>query len=1119
MDAIEEHARDVFFAALGVEPDQWPGFLDRSCGDDTSLRERVARLLDVHRALGDIHGRPTDGPDTTGDSLPATAEGSHADEGPNATIGPYELLERIGEGGMGEVWLAEQAEPMRRTVALKVIKVGMDTRQVVARFEAERQALALMDHPNIAQVFDGGTTENGRPYFVMELVKGTPIIRYCDAHRLTVRERLELFLPVCRAIQHAHQKGIIHRDIKPSNVLVAPCDGRPVPTIIDFGVAKAIGQRLTERTLYTGFGAVVGTLEYMSPEQAELNNQDIDTRSDIYSLGVLLYELLTSTTPLSHERVTRAAFTEMLRAIREEEPPRPSTRLSESKDALAAIAARRHTEPARLPKLVHGELDWIVMKALEKDRTRRYETASSLARDVESYLHDEPVQACRPSAGYRAKKFLRRNKGPVGAVAVVLLALVGAIEGYYSLRASGLVEKLATANTQDVPAIIGQLSGYRRWANPHLKALVQSTDDTCREKLHASLALLPVDASQLPFLEKRFLIASPAEFPVIQDALKPHRSRLVPKLWSVLDSAEPGQISLLPAASALANYDATSPRWESVSEKVAQALVSANQVSLGPWLDALRRVRGELNTPLAAIFRDKDKNRPEAERMLAGNILADYANDDPNLIADLLMDANARAYAAFFPIAQSLESKTLPLFRAEIDKRATLGDNGRDAEVVKDQLAERQARAAIALLRMGRAAEIMPLLRHSTDPRLRSFLVNWLSPLGADPRVIAAELQRLPATAKPTPTQGQQFMDAVLFHPEVSERRALILALGTYGTELLSPGEREPLVSRLLDQYQTDPDAGIHGAAEWTLRQWNRGDDLAKADEQLGELKDRGHRRWYVNGQGQAFAIIEGPVEFLMGSPPGEPDREGPIEDRHRRNIPRRFAIAAKEVTVDQFQRFLRENPGYSFDSNLSRKYNPDPGGPRGAVSWYMAVHYCNWLSRKEGLGQEELCYLPKDEKDYEHGVTIPGDVLERRGYRLPTEAEWEYACRAGALTSRYYGDSPGLLGRYARHAANSQDHAWTCGGLLPNDLGLFDSLGNVFEWCQDQAYYYRPGGNGTIIDNGYISSDININNNLLLRGGAFAFPPASVRSADRYWNLPTYRGNNSGFRPTRTYH
>jgi serine/threonine protein kinase len=297
-------------------------------------------------------------------------------------IGPYKLLQVIGEGGMGTVFMAEQTRPVRRMVALKVIKPGMDSRQVLARFEAERQALALMDHPNIARVLDAGTTGSGRPYFVMELVKGKPIATYCDEKRLGVRERLELFADMCRAVQHAHQKGIIHRDLKPSNVLVAPYDGRPVVKVIDFGVAKATGQRLTDKTMFTAFGALVGTLEYMSPEQAEVNNQDIDTRSDIYSLGVLLYELLTGSTPLTRQRLVGAALLELLRVVREEEPPRPSTRLSESKDLLPSISAQRQTEPAKLTKLVRGDLDWIVMKALEKDRNRRYETAAGLAMDV-----------------------------------------------------------------------------------------------------------------------------------------------------------------------------------------------------------------------------------------------------------------------------------------------------------------------------------------------------------------------------------------------------------------------------------------------------------------------------------------------------------------------------------------------------------------------------------------------------------------------------------------------------------------------------------------------------------------------------------------------------------------
>jgi WD40 repeat protein/tRNA A-37 threonylcarbamoyl transferase component Bud32 len=347
-------------------------------------------------------------------------------------------LQQIGEGGMGVVFMAEQEQPIRRRVALKIIKPGMDSAQVIARFEVERQALALMDHQSIARVLDAGTTDSGRPYFVMELVHGVPITQYCDANKLSLRQRLELFVPVCQAIQHAHQKGIIHRDIKQSNIMVTLHDGQPVPKVIDFGVAKATEQRLTERTLFTQYGTIVGTLEYMAPEQAEMSGLGVDTRGDIYSLGVLLYELLTGTTPLERSRLREAAYDEMLRLIREEEPPRPSQRISTSGDRLATISAERNTEPAELSRLVCGELDWIIMCCLEKDRTRRYETANGLARDIQHYLADEPVEACPPSTGYKLRKFARKHKAGLATAAgfAVLLVLGTAVSTWQAVRAT-----------------------------------------------------------------------------------------------------------------------------------------------------------------------------------------------------------------------------------------------------------------------------------------------------------------------------------------------------------------------------------------------------------------------------------------------------------------------------------------------------------------------------------------------------------------------------------------------------------------------------------------------------------------------------------------------------------
>ena len=377
--------------------------------DEPGTAREFESLLSAYDQAGDFLEVPPFG-SGVGFDIP------HVAEGPGTVIGRYKLLEKIGEGGMAVVYMAEQQEPIRRKVALKIIKLGMDTRQVIARFEAERQALALMDHPSIAKVLDAGATETGRPYFVMELVTGVSITEYCDKNSLSTKDRLALFLQVCQAVQHAHQKGIIHRDIKPSNVMVTLHDGKPVPKVIDFGIAKATNQKLTEKTLFTRYAHLIGTPAYMSPEQAELSDLDIDTRSDIYSLGVLLYELLTGTTPFSEEELRKAGYIEMQRVIREQEPVKPSTKLSTLGDTLTDIAKCRNCTPDLLRRAIRGDLDWIVMKSLEKDRVRRYETASGLAEDIRRHLEHEPVLARGPSTTYRLRKFLRRHRSQVLAV-------------------------------------------------------------------------------------------------------------------------------------------------------------------------------------------------------------------------------------------------------------------------------------------------------------------------------------------------------------------------------------------------------------------------------------------------------------------------------------------------------------------------------------------------------------------------------------------------------------------------------------------------------------------------------------------------------------------------------
>jgi serine/threonine protein kinase/tetratricopeptide (TPR) repeat protein len=457
MPSQPNRAQEIFLAAADLaDPVDRAAFLNHACGGDSELRKQVESLLAGNPSDGATSAfaptvdsdRDPGAPAPTSDApseFGETADYRDADGNAGALIaGRYVLESKIGEGGMGEVWAARQTQPVKRRVALKLIKAGMDSKAVLARFDAERQALAIMDHPSIAKVLDAGLTPTGHPFFVMELVAGQPLNKFCDEAKLGVRERLELFVPICHAVQHAHHKGIVHRDLKPANILITMIDGRPVPKVIDFGVAKATSGSLTDDALATQFGAVVGTLEYMAPEQAGFSGEDVDTRADVYSLGVILYEMLTGLRPIDAKRLRKAAMTEMIRIIREEEPSKPSTRLS-TDESLASTAAVRRIEPSRLMALLRGELDWVVMKCLEKQRDRRYETASGLARDIQHYLNDEPVEARPPSAGYRLKKFIRRNRGPVIAASTVLFALVAGIVGttvglFEARRQKGIAE-------------------------------------------------------------------------------------------------------------------------------------------------------------------------------------------------------------------------------------------------------------------------------------------------------------------------------------------------------------------------------------------------------------------------------------------------------------------------------------------------------------------------------------------------------------------------------------------------------------------------------------------------------------------------------------------------------
>jgi serine/threonine protein kinase/tetratricopeptide (TPR) repeat protein len=507
--------RELFIAARRLDgAADRAALLAQECGGDMVLRRQVEMLLGEQEGLGGFLERPALDADDAPVGPGSVAE---ATEISGTMIGPYKLLEQIGEGGFGVVYMAEQQQPVRRKVAVKVIKPGMDSRLVIARFEAERQALALMEHPNIAKVLDGGTVPPGAhttglanlPYFVMELVRGIPITEYCDRNNLPPRRRLELFVSVCRAVQHAHQKGVIHRDLKPTNVLVTLHDGLPVPKLIDFGIAKAIGQQLTEKTLFTGFAQMIGSPLYMSPEQAELSGLDIDTRADIYALGVLLYELLTGKTPFDSERLRTVSYDEMRRIIREEEPPRPSARLTTQGQATATVSALRQIHPRQLSTVLRGELDWIVMKALDKDRSRRYESAAAFAADVERYMREEPVEAGPPTAWYRWRKFARRHRSALAMTAVMISAIIlgiAAVGGSIGWIARDQAARQRELNQEVGHALDGaeELLASGNWPNAkptleHARVLLAAVAD--RSEQSARLHELIRDAAMAERLE------------------------------------------------------------------------------------------------------------------------------------------------------------------------------------------------------------------------------------------------------------------------------------------------------------------------------------------------------------------------------------------------------------------------------------------------------------------------------------------------------------------------------------------------------------------------------------------------------------------------------------------
>ena len=989
-------------------------------------------------------------------------------------LGDYELLEEIARGAMGVVYKARQLS-LNRLVAVKMILAGLlATKADSDRFHSEAQAAAVLDHPNILPIFEVGEHE-GQHYFSMGYVEGQSLATRLNEGPLSPKEAAELVATVAEAVEYAHQQGVIHRDIKPSNILI---DNKSRPRVTDFGLAK----RVDSGSDLTATGQVLGTPSYMPPEQAAGQIGAIGPAADVYALGALLYATLTGRPPFQ-----AATSLETLRQVIEREP-----------------VPLRQLNPA-IPR----NLETISLKCLEKSVPQRYASAQALVDDLRRYIEGRPILARPVGRWEHAWRWCRRQPVVAGlSVAAVLLVVLVAVvstvsyvstsralhrvEDAQRARALAQVDALRSAEISRVPDLIEGLKPFRAETDPLLRQSLQQPELDEKERLRLSLTMVAEDAGQVPYLYDRLLRAEPNEVRVIRDALAPYKDLLLEKLWAVVESPDKSQApQRLKAAAALAKYDPESQEWAKVQEAVGNDLVNAPAVYLGAWMECLRPVRTRLFPQLSAVYRDTSCR--ETERSLATDLLADYAADQPQVLADLLMDADEKQFAVIYPKLNVRGEDGLPFLQREVEKPMP-----KASEELKEALANRQANAAIALLKMNHGAKVWPILKQSPDPRARSYLIHRLAPLGAD---VTAIVHRL----------GEE--------PDISTRRALILSLGEFDTIQFPVADRRPLIAKLLDLYRNDPDPGLHGAAEWLLRQkgWDQGDELAEIDAELQvdekQLQARNatdKRQWYVNTEGQTFVILNADKPFRMGSPDDEPNRFK-NEVPHQQRIGRTFAIASKIVTIAQFRHFLEANPYVIGKLDIEEFIRTDDS-PQVGLDWYDGPRYCNWLSKREGIPKEQWCYEPNAQGKYGEGMKLAADYLRRNGYRLPTEAEWEYACRSGSQTSRYYGLNVKLLPKYAWFQDNSDERASPVGMKKPNDYGIFDILGNAWQWCDD-IYEFNNA-----LQDSEIKTDVRDKAVRVLRGGSFQSLPSWVRSACRLNYAPTYRAVQSGLRPVRTY-
>jgi serine/threonine protein kinase len=1019
---------------MGPEPDSLS--TDRAeeagvPGDDRHAR-RVAETL-----------MPGEGPGLGAADLPGS--------GPR-----YTFLRLHAEGGLGQVWVARDAD-LNREVALKEVRPEWSDRpEALRRFLREAQVTGQLEHPNIVPVYElARRREDGQPFYTMRLLGGRTLREELVDHHerragrpaepLERQKLLTAFVAVCQAIGYAHSRGVVHRDLKPSNVMIG---GFGEVLVIDWGLARMVDRPEEDAPGIPGLDVspeasaletrgAVGTPAYMSPEQVEGRPSAIDARSDIYGLGVILFEILTGRPPFEGRDQP-----EIYRKITE--GPTPGAR--------------------ELIPSVPRPIEAVALKAMARDPAARYARASELAEEVHRFLAGEPVAAWREPFLVRARRWVSRHRISVAsasAAAVVGAIALGATLATNRARGMELVETLKNSEIGRAQMIADQVRGYRFWTTARLRSEFERAPADSPERVRLSLGLLPDDPGQVDFILERALSSDVANLVVLRDALnRGHAPAVTVRLWAVLQGRGDDEPRFR-AACLLATYAPADPRWEGVAAEVVRMLLPRSRLdpaSFWDWAEALAPAMPGLVAPLAAVY--ADPGRPE-DRETTSRLLVRHARR-PEDLASLVRAADESDFEAFVARMRDDPSASLSRLEAALAEPPPKGD-----EAALESFARRHAQAAIAADRLGRPAIGRALMRPAPDPTVRSWLIDRLGPLGVGPGAMA---DRLAAEADP------------------GVRRALVLAMGGADPGRLPEADRRAIVGRLLEAYRSDPDPGLHSAIGWLLHLWKAGDDVRGADADLSG-KPRGERGWFVNSEGQTFVVVR---------PPGP--------------VGRPFAIATTEVTVAQFRRFFKDLSGLldlGGEPLYVESVSPSEDCPVNAVHWYFAAMYCRWLSEREpgAIAPDQYCYPGIEAIATSWGggemAMAPGH-LDRTGYRLPTSGEWEYACRAGSTAPRPFGHGRALLPAYAWFAANSDGRTHPVGLKRPNDLGLFDMLGNLREWSDD-----RPGGApDDPVANGVARSR---------RGGCHLDPADLLRpSTQDNWE-PAKRAIVSGFRVART--